>query len=150
MFQKLAELISLGLTVPTILLSIWVVRLYWRPSLEAVRAERRTSVEWFAIGITIGFLGSSLDNLYWAIPWTASYLGYTGTNDLVEAGVFFNIPFRQLCGSIAAYCHIRSVLEYQRVEGGIERPRRLNREVMAWLMLAALLVAILRTVKVWL
>lgn len=149
MYQNIAELVSLGLTVPLTLLGIWVVRLYWRASLEALSSNCKTSIQWFAIGITVGFLGSSIDNFYWTIPWTASYLELPATAELVNVGTYFNIPFRQLCGIIAAYCHVRSALEFMHAEDSDSGVGRLNKWVLLWLIFGAILASIMMLLK-WL
>ena len=60
------------------------------------------------MGVAIGFIGAMLDNIYWFMPWTASYIGHPSFVDLTNAGVFFNVFFRQGLGIAAAYCHLRA------------------------------------------
>lgn len=109
--RKLAELISLALTIPTIALGLKVV---WNWARHVKRCPQ-TPIDWFILGVFISFLGSSLDNFYWFLPWTASYLDLGVKAALVDHGVYFNIVSRQLAGVTAAYCHIRAAYEYNAV-----------------------------------
>lgn len=102
---RLAEMVSLAITAPTIILAVWAVYLF----AGALFADQRPSLRWFACGICVGFFGATFDNLYWSIAWTSQFLGLESTKALFDHGVFANIPFRQTCGTIAAYCHIRAV-----------------------------------------
>jgi hypothetical protein len=107
--HKIFEILSLGLSVVTIILCLSVVLVWRKPALMAIRGEKPIDAQgWFIIGVFVGFVGESLDNLYWLIPWTSSYLGLEATSDLMDFGVYPNVPFRQILGSFAAYCHIRS------------------------------------------
>lgn len=105
--QDFAELLSLVLTAPTIILSVWVVALFYKLAWTALIAKNKTSTQWFVLGIAAGFIGSVMDNLYWGVAWTASFLSIDVADTLFQFGVFSNIPFRQLAGTVAAYCHIR-------------------------------------------
>ena len=104
--HEAAELISLGLTIPTILLGGFVVCVFGPTAMQAVRDKGVTSRQWLLVGITIGFVGQILDNLYWQFAWTASYLGMEVKDSLFNSGVFFNIVSRQALGITAAACHI--------------------------------------------
>ena len=107
--QDYAELISLGLTAPTIVISVLVIYL-WGPSAFKILCGGipRNATDWFILGVTIGFVGSVGDNFYWGVAWTCSYLQLDITDSLIQQGVYWNIFLRQLCGTIAAYCHVRS------------------------------------------
>ena len=113
MDQKAAELISLGLTVPTIALAGYVVLLWGSSAAKAAIKENRSATEWFILGVASGFVGSLCDNLYWAFPWTADFLEHSSKDVLMMRGVYFNIFSRQLAGIFSAYCHIRSYFEYR-------------------------------------
>lgn len=96
------------MTVPTVVLGAGVVYL-WGPS--AIRAVRKGALDaqgWFIVGVVVAFIGAVLDNLYWSVPWAASYLGLEVTGALMSSGVYFNIFFRQASGILAAYCHLRA------------------------------------------
>lgn len=114
--QKIAELISNGLAIPTILLSLLVVLFWFKSAKTSIKAEIKTSEQWFILGVFIGFLGESIDNIYWTLAWTAQYLEWTIAPVLMEKGVFSNIPFRQGLGIVAAYCHVRSALQFRKEE----------------------------------
>ncbi len=113
--HKLAELVSLALTVPTVVLGLTVVYLWGTEAKAAILKRNKTATQWFIIGVAVGFVGGALDNIYWAIPWSANFLGLQSTDLLMQSGVYFNIPFRQIAGIVAAYCHIRSAIVF--VEG---------------------------------
>lgn len=102
--QKMAEIISLAMTIPTLVLSGAVVY-FWSSSLKQFP---KTPNDWFITGVVFGFLGAFLDNTYWFIPWTASFLDLPIKTDLVDIGVYFNIFFRQGLGIFAAYCHLKA------------------------------------------
>lgn len=108
--QDTAEVLSLALTVPTILLALVVVFVWAKETIKAfgIPAKERTSAQWLIIGVAVSFIGMVLDNSYWGAAWTASFEEWGCTGSLFESGVFANIPFRQGTGIFAAYCHLRS------------------------------------------
>ena len=106
--QKVSEAISLGLTVPTIILSLAVVRA-WGPRVWfAIRHGQMTDAQWLILGVSISFVGAFMDNLYWAIPWTLHFISSEHADFFFMLGVHFNIFFRQSTGILAALCHLRS------------------------------------------
>ena len=106
--QNIAELLSLGMTFPTVVLAGAVVYM-WLPSARIAWAnDNKCGHDWFIMGVAIGFVGAALDNIYWFMPWTASYIQHDSMNDLVNMGVFFNVFFRQGLGIAAAYCHLKA------------------------------------------
>lgn len=117
--QDAAELISLTLSVPAIVLGIVVVLLYGIPALEGFRAAQRTREHWLIMGIVFGFIGGVLDNMYWAVPWTLEFFDSTWTTFFMMKGVYFNILSRQACGIVAAYCHIRGAIEIHKGDKGL-------------------------------
>lgn len=60
------------------------------------------------IGIGFSFIGKSVDAAWWAIPWSLAYVDHQAWASFNNAGVFFNVVFRQAFSSYAAYCHIRA------------------------------------------
>ena len=106
--QEIAELISLGMTFPTVILAVAVVYTWFPSAKESFRSNCKESQDWFIMGVVIGFVGSILDNIYWFFPWSASFIGHESFQTLTNAGVFFNVFFRQGCGMVAAYCHMRA------------------------------------------
>ena len=72
--QNIAELTSLALTFPTVVLAFAVIYM-WLPSARiAWKKTDKTGQDWFVMGVAIGFIGAVLDNIYWFMPWTAAYL----------------------------------------------------------------------------
>lgn len=92
------------MTMPTLILAAIVVKVWGK----SVKVKPESSHDWFILGVVSGFSGAFLDNLYWLIPWTASFLDLKVSNDLIMYGVFFNIFFRQGLGIFAAYCHLKA------------------------------------------
>jgi hypothetical protein len=123
--QKTAELISGTLTAATIILCFMVV-FHWRRAAKKIILSKQkwTAEHWFIMGVTIGFVGELIDNFYWFWPWTAKLLDDPIHIDLMNLGVFFNIPFRQVLGSVAAFCHIRSAYLYHERDD--------SNKVLAW------------------
>lgn len=107
-----AELVSLGLTAPAVILGVLVAWAFLSRAMEGFRNTSRTAIEWFAMGIVIGFAGSALDNIYWSFPWAFSFLGTGWADAFFNFGVYPNIIFRQSCGIAAAYCHLRCAVHY--------------------------------------
>lgn len=112
--QAVAEWLSLVLTIPTIALAVAVLILwgprafgYLKPESRS-KDEREEQTRWLIVGVTVSFLGSAFDNLYWGAAWTAEYLKLPIRDTLFLKGAYSNIPFRQLAGILAAYCHLRA------------------------------------------
>lgn len=112
--QHIAELISNGLSVPVIILCFSVAALWFKPAVHALKPNGKptTAQQWFIIGVFFSFFGEIVDNLYWTVAWSVVYLDMPNWLSVVESGVFANIPFRQLLGIFAAYCHINSAYAF--------------------------------------
>ena len=107
--HQLAEMISLIMTIPTVLLAAAVVYLWLPAARAALKEDSRDAHQWFILGVVGGFLGSAIDNSYWFMPWTASFMGETEIfGQLTDFGVYFNVFFRQGLGIFAAYCHSKA------------------------------------------
>ena len=106
--RQTAELLSLGLTVPGVVLSLLVIRRWAKATVASARKPVRGSSDWLLIGVTLSFCGGALDSLYWAIPWTLSYLNLGLAKPFFLWGAVANIFFRQLADILAAYCHLRA------------------------------------------
>ena len=106
--QHVAELLSLGMTFPTVVLAGSVIYMWFPSARKAWQKENKNGQDWFVMGVAIGFVGAMLDNIYWFMPWTAAYIGHPSFTDLTNAGVFFNVFFRQGLGIAAAYCHLKA------------------------------------------
>ena len=96
------------MTIPTVVLAFAVIYMWLPSARESWKRDTKTGHDWFIMGVAVGFCGAALDNIYWFMPWTASYLGHPAFSDLTNAGVFFNIVFRQGLGITAAYCHLKA------------------------------------------
>lgn len=114
-----AEFISLILTVPTLVLSSWVCKMYGPTALAAARklANRETvnEQEYLIMGITAGFAGAFADNAYWGLAWCAEFLNLSSAGWLFSHGVYSNLPFRQGAGILAASLHLMLSLSASRV-----------------------------------
>ena len=100
----------MGLTVPTVVLAVAVVTVWSPAALRAIKrpGTERRGEDWFIVGVVAGFIGATLDNIYWAFPWTATFLESPLGWKLTSAGVFFNVFFRQGLGIVAGYCHLKA------------------------------------------
>jgi len=97
------------MTIPTVMLAAAVVYLWLPAARAALKSDSRDAHQWFILGVVGGFIGSAIDNLYWFMPWTASFVGETAIfSQLTEFGVYFNVFFRQGLGIFAAFCHIKA------------------------------------------
>ena len=104
------ELQSLAWTMP-VLAGCALVVYECQKSLRSNKGDKKSKqLVWILLGICIGFTGNFVDNLYWLIPWTMSYVGCVATPDAVAAGVFPNLIFRQMLTATSAYCHIRAFI----------------------------------------
>lgn len=106
----LAEWVSLALTIPTLVLSAWVVFAYRPDAHQAIQSIATGRVPWrvqlLILGIVIGFAGSFFDNLYWGLAWGAEAIGHSSRDAWFENGVWSNLPFRQGAGIVAGICHV--------------------------------------------
>lgn len=116
--QKLFELCSLSLTIPTLISATVVLWAWGPPAWCAIRSGHMTAQGWFVVGVASGFLGALLDNAYWAIPWTCSFLQLESTDAWMARGVYFNVFSRQALGTFAAYCHLKAAEEHESVRAG--------------------------------
>lgn len=111
--QNLAELVSLALTPATVILSLAVVYEWWPEASKIFWSGPKNAQDWFILGVTIAFLGSAFDNIWWGIAWTFSYMEMPHKDWWFYNGVWSNIPSRQMAGTLAAYCHIRASAQYR-------------------------------------
>lgn len=112
---EVLELISLALTVVVIILSVEVVK-QWFPSVRHSIAHKKslTAEEWLILGVFVSFVGGSFDNAYWLTAWSSHYIDNTSsfTYTIMNNGFLANIPFRQLAGIFAAFCHLNAAVLY--------------------------------------
>lgn len=111
---KNVELLSLGLSITTIVLSAAVVLLWAKATYQIVKSKRPLdAMDWFIIGVFLGFSKDVLDNVYWTIPWSLHFLDDPKSTFYFMNGVFSNVPVRQILGSFSAYCHIRAHYQFK-------------------------------------
>lgn len=114
--QDVAELVSLSWTPPTMIMSALVIWLWGKEAWVAFRKKQKTPHDWLILGVTIGFIGQFVDNGYWGAAWQESFLEHAAKEWLFEFGVFSNVPARQFCGFVAAYCHARGAYQVRQEE----------------------------------
>ena len=148
MLDDVAAWISLALTAPTVILSSVVIYLFANQAGRALLSDNRTAIQWFALGICVGFIGSILDNLYWSIPWSLSFIDSHWAEFFFSKGSIFNIFFRQIAGILAGYCHIRAALSYDDRGVSNYEKDRLNIGLLASGLLGMLLASCLLYIKV--
>lgn len=137
--REYAELISLALTAPTLILSLAVVWVWAPASIRAIRSGLATGHDWLILGVCTGFIGGFSDNLYWMLAWASSFMELPSRQFLFEHGVYANIPFRQCMGAFAAYCHLKAgQMQFEDMH-----ERFLNRVMLVSWISAALVVAYL-------
>lgn len=124
--QKIVELISSGLAIPTLVFCAIVVVLWKSAAFKIIKQQEiKTSQDWFILGVFFGFCGEFLDNIYWSFTWIFIFLNLPFQHDAAAFGAWANIPSRQILGIIAAYCHARSAVEYGCITH--EKTKRLNK-----------------------
>lgn len=109
-FYRNAELVSLFLTNSSIYMFACLLILWTAATWKILErgSALRTASDLMILGVSISYLGSLLDNVYWASAWTASYKNLAIKNVLFKNGVLANIPFRNIPGIISSFLHIRA------------------------------------------
>ena len=138
MVHQVAELLSLAITPPTIIPAVLICYLWLRNSGETFTRGPKSAQDWFIIGVFCSFVGSAFDNAYWGVAWSASYLEADVTAALFRSGVYSNIPFRQMAGAMAGYCHIRAAYQHANEGSGAEIA---NRWTIVSFIVGAVLIA---------
>ena len=110
MMHSAAELISMTLTPLLLVVSCAVVLTYGSAALGTLRKWRVgqpvQKEDLLVLGVTVGFVGKFFDNLYWAVPWSLSFVGDQRAADWYQHGVYANIFSRQTFGILAATLHM--------------------------------------------
>lgn len=140
--HKTAELLSLGMTPAVILLGIWVIKEWFPDSWTSLWSKQKTALQWFVLGVALGFMGNVVDNIYWGIARTAHYLKAKSAPDWFESGVYFNIVFRQFLTMLAAYCHAHAVFSFDAEKAG-RKVKKLNFYTILFLLLGVIYSVIL-------
>jgi len=109
--DKIAEIVSLSLTTPTVISAGVVITMWFLAFIKAVfTREKRTGQQWLVIGITISFFCDSGDNLWWGSAWGRHFLEHSSSQWWFDKGIYANIPLRQIGGIFAACCHVKGAL----------------------------------------
>lgn len=139
--QNAAELSSLWLTFPTVILGVVVVSLWGPPIIKQVATRKDLdSHDWLILGVFVAFAGGAIDNCFWGVAWTLDYLESGYRDWWFRHGVYPNIFARQIAGSYAAYCHL--VAFYQ-----AKQKRKVNHWVLVSLCAGALYAIALGILK---
>ena len=122
---ELAELVSLSLTSPTLISAAVVIALWWKAAWRAVWTLQRSAHQWLILGVMCSFVGGFFDNTWWGIAWGKEFLKNPSAEWWFANGAFANVPFRQIAGILAGFCHVRSALQ-SRVEVSKLKEKRLQ------------------------
>ena len=116
MFYTSAEFVSLVLTVPTVILGALVVWYYSPRAIASIRKpiDELSETEMLIIGISIGFAGAVVDNVYWGLAWFHEMIGSGSAPTWFKNGVLSNVPFRQTAGIVAGAFHLYPILISQK------------------------------------
>lgn len=101
-----ATLISLGLTFPALAVCILVMRAWRGRYLEYCRSKTQDPSLMLIAGVYISFFGSMVDNSWWGVAWSLSYLEHPWEYFFFHNGVYPNIMFRQTTLIWAGLLHI--------------------------------------------
>ena len=129
--DRVAEIISLTLTPPTVILGFGVLFKWFKPVVTSLKSKTLKAYDFFLLGVFVSFVGSIVDNLYWSIPWSSSFIGTEYTDYLMSIGVYFNIIFRQCSGILAAYFHLKAADLYA------DKPSRIVNTLLGYSYLSA-------------
>lgn len=136
------EFVSLVLTVPTLGLAAWVLWIFGPAACKTLsdllsHPDMVATERLLVLGITFGFVGAFVDNLYWGVAWLSAYLDWPTSPWWFANGVIPNIVFRQGAGVLAAALHI-----YAHTRGRTDQSTHLVSLIgAATLLSAALLLA---------
>ena len=144
MLHTSAELVSLFLTVPGIILSVLVLFKWVPAGIKLVYEPLITSAGWITLGVILKFFFDILDSGYWFGAWGADFLRFEIAQTLFKNGVYANIPFRQMGLIIAAYCHLRAFYEMYESESTM-----VNKKIKKDLYISILLGIVVSIWFVW-
>lgn len=146
-FHEIVTLFSLWLTPMTIIACGFVVYKFYEGFKKSIKIEQKTDLQWFIIGIVIGFVGDFSDNLYWGLAWTADYLQLASRDALFDSGVYSNSIFRQGCGFVSALCHLSGISDVIKKESKEEKLPLVKKILISGSILGTVLVALLLLIK---
>lgn len=115
-----AKLLSNGGSVTLVLLCGVVIYLFGHAAYKSIISSDKFDAQaWFVVGVLFTHLTDALDNIYWLVPWSMSFLGADQAAHFMEFGVYPNLFVRITLGCFATYCHIRSWLDHRGHNEGI-------------------------------
>lgn len=156
MTYEAANVVSLFLTPTTIYLCFLTALLFYRNAANAFFSQHPKATGWIAMGIVASFSGSLVDNVYWGAAWSADFTHSAYRDWLFQHGVFSNIPFRQSCDSLGAYCHIIAAVSFYRdeqlasskVSGRVQKEiKQLHRNIGYSFLVGVVFVAVLFAIR---
>lgn len=109
--RDLVTIASMGLTLTTVVGCLGVIYMWWGAAWKAWKTSHRTELHYFIMGVSIGFFGALVDNVYWGFAWFAEFINHPYRDSLFDYGVYSNLFFRQLCTILAAAFHIQAAVE---------------------------------------
>jgi len=117
-----ANLLSLGMVFPAVMMGIIVLYMWYPSAIESFRKYNRDADDWFILGVFAGFIGAIIYSVYWFVYWIATYMDLSIAAALSQNGIIVNICARQVLGILAAYCFIKaSELSYHRGSKSVNR-----------------------------
>lgn len=105
--NEIAELVSLALTASVMVVGLVALRIYC-PDLRKFFSQATNPTIILRTGIALTILSSLLDNTYWEIPWGHKFFDHPNTEEWMERGVYFNIPFRQGLTIFGLFLHVKA------------------------------------------
>lgn len=107
--------LSLATTPVTIIMCIAVCAVWRKSAIDAIIHKPKSDLDWFIVGVFIGFLGSTLDNIYWGIAWSLNFTNSSYKEWVFNHGAWSNLPFRQITTTVAAICHLMAATHTNRI-----------------------------------
>jgi len=94
-----------------LLLGCWTIGVaymvlhFWTPN---ARSNASTANRLLLIGISISFLGTIGDNVYWGLTWLSQLKGWPSEAQWFAGGPYANTLFRHAMKIAAAACHLEA------------------------------------------
>jgi hypothetical protein len=111
------------LNYPATIFGVAVLVIWGREGFKSWQTPRhkRSPMDWLLMGICLGFIGMLFNGFYNGISNSITYLN--NDDRLREAldyyGLYFNILFRQICGTLASYCHVKAYIDMKHEKGNV-------------------------------
>lgn len=120
-FQSSADLVFTSLTVTAVLMSAGVVAAFHRSVIRVIKLPVFVGRDWLILGIYIGFVGGTVDSLYWLVAWTLVYLDAEIGPVLMRSGSLPNIFSRNLCDIASCYCHLLGISSHLNTDYSVRK-----------------------------